>query len=112
MIISGKTQRLRIANSKIARFISFVVVSDDVGYSKPSINFFLNTFRIIGCHSKDSILIVGDSIDSDIQGGINAGIDTCWYNPSKKQKPKTINIKYVISDLRQLSKIIVGNGME
>ncbi len=106
----GKTQRLRIANSKIAKFISFVIVSEDVGYSKPNINFFLETFKIIGRRKNDSILLVGDSIDSDIQGGINAGIDTCWYNPSGKQTPFELNINYVISNLNQLSKIIMGGS--
>lgn len=105
----GKTQRFRIANSKIAKFISYVVVSDDVGYSKPNINFFWETFRIIGRSDMDAALIVGDSIDSDIKGGINAGIDTCWYNPYKKRRPKTTNINYVISNLQQLTKIVIDN---
>lgn len=106
----GKTQRLRIANSKIAKLISFIIVSEDVGYSKPNINFFIETFKVVGCRKTDSILIVGDSIESDIQGGINVGIDTCWYNPSGKQTPIDLSINYIISNLNQLSKIFAENG--
>lgn len=106
----GKTQRLRIANSKIAKLMSYVIVSEDIGYSKPNINFFTETFKVIGRSKNDSILIVGDSINSDIQGGINVGIDTCWYNPSGKQTPVGLNLNYVISNLNQLPKIIMGNS--
>ena len=51
-------------------------------------------------------LIIGDSLSSDIQGGINAGIDTCWFNPKYLHKPDSMNITYEIHDLRELLQLL------
>lgn len=73
----GETQTARISNSEINEYMSHIIISETIGYAKPSKKFFDETFKILGCEHSDRILIVGDSISSDIQGGINAGIDTC-----------------------------------
>lgn len=103
----GDTQTKRIANSEISKYISFVVISETIGYAKPNIEFFNETFKIIGCRKTDKVLIVGDSIASDIQGGINIGIDTCWYNPHGITSPTNIGIDYTITDLYDLKKIVL-----
>ena len=64
----GKTQSLRILNSEIGKYITFSIISENVGYAKPDVKFFEEVFRIIGCGHNRNILIVGDSIASDIQG--------------------------------------------
>ena len=102
----GTTANSRIGGSEIKQYIDNIVISEVVGYAKPDIEFFDAAFEIIGCSKKDKILIVGDSITSDIRGGINAGIDTCWYNFKGEEKPKGISIDYVIEDLRQLLDIV------
>ena len=51
-------------------------------------------------------IIIGDSLTSDIQGGINAGIDTCWYNPEGKSAPAGMNITYIVSDLSEIKNIV------
>ena len=50
--------------------------------------------------------MVGDSLTSDILGGIRAGIDTCWFNPRNKPIPADMQITYVIHDLRELIGIL------
>ena len=102
----GSTANSRIGGSEIRQYIDKIVVSEAVGFAKPDIEFFDVAFEIIGCSKTDKILIVGDSITSDIQGGINSGIDTCWYNFKNDEIPKGIKINYVINDLRQLLDII------
>lgn len=52
--------------------------------------------------SSDEVLIVGDSLSSDIQGGINAGIQTCLYNPNADENNLDIIPDYTILDLREL----------
>ncbi len=47
-------------------------------------------------------LIVGDSLSSDIRGGNNAGILTCWYNPTGQKAPEDLRIDYEITDLHQV----------
>lgn len=101
----GKTQQERIKNSAINKYISHVVISEDIGCAKPNKPFFDETFKIINRKPIDKILIVGDSLSSDIRGGILAGIDTCWFNRHEQVVPTDINIQYVITDLRQLLSI-------
>jgi len=101
----GMTQKARIAKSEIANYISLVVVSEDVGFQKPSINFFNEVFSRLNNPNLSDILIVGDSLASDIQGGINAGIRTCYYVPESEGVITDITPDYVINDLRKLVKI-------
>lgn len=95
------TQINRIHNSVIDKFITNIFISELIGVEKPDIRFFECVIDKLQC-DKDDVLIVGDSLSSDIQGGINAGIQTCWYNPSEKENKSSIIPNYMISDLREL----------
>lgn len=66
-------------------------------------------FETIGPVEKDQVLIVGDSLTSDIRGGNNAGIQTCWYNPDHKERYTDVKIDYEIADLHEIYDII-GTG--
>lgn len=101
----GSTAYSRIGLSGLKEYMSHIIVSEVIGCAKPDAAFFKAVFDIIGCSSTDKIIIVGDSLSSDIQGGINAGIETCWFNP-KGVKSHVLKPDYVISDLRQLLDII------
>ena len=65
-----------------------------------------HTLKTINHSDKSKVLMVGDSLTSDIQGGINFGIDTCWYNPGHKENTKNISVTYEIDDLCQLEEIL------
>jgi len=75
------TQYKRIKNSGLEKYFDYVFVSEDTGYQKPAKEYF--DYAVANSTEKDKskILIIGDSQSSDILGGINSGIDTCWYNP-------------------------------
>ena len=103
----GSTQHERIDNSMIKEYISNVVVSEEIGYAKPSYDFFKAAFRIIRIKPTDRVLIVGDSLSSDIQGGIKAGIDTCWFNYKIESLPTDMKVNYIITDLRELNTIVL-----
>ena len=77
-------QKRRFASSLIRQYIPYLFVSEEMGAAKPDIRYFDAVFRAMDISDKSSVLIIGDSLSSDIQGGINAGIDTCWYNPQRK----------------------------
>ena len=98
------TQYSRIKGSGLAPYFDAVFVSEDSGYQKPEKEYFDYIIEHIPEKDRQKILIVGDSQSSDILGGKNAGIDTCWYNPahlSAKYKSK-----YEISALCQLKEIL------
>ncbi|AGX44343.1 YjjG family noncanonical pyrimidine nucleotidase [Clostridium saccharobutylicum] len=96
----------RIRNSVIAKYFRCIVVSEEVGISKPDSKIFEHALRNINYTNKSKILMVGDSLTSDIQGGINFGIDTCWYNPNNIQNKSELNPTYEISNLMNLIDII------
>lgn len=100
----SKTQFRRIKEADIGKYFDIICVSEDIGFQKPDKNYFETV--ITRCHEKDKekILIIGDSMSSDVLGGINAGIDVCWFNP-KMAKPK-YKTKYEIKKLSEIKNII------
>lgn len=80
----SKTQRRRIAKAGVGRYFTDIFISEEVGFQKPQKGFFDYVFAKIHRFNPERTIIVGDSLTSDITGGKNAGIDTCWYNPEGK----------------------------
>ncbi len=78
---TSHVQRERFANSPLSFYFLDFFISDDIGIPKPQWGFFYYVLTHIKSTKRERILIVGDSLTSDIQGGNNAKIDTCWYNP-------------------------------
>lgn len=98
------TQNERIRKSRLGKFFDKVYISEQIGYQKPKKEFFDYVFKDLNIKSKDEVLLIGDSITSDILGGINYQIDTVWYNP--KHEDSKIKAKYVIKDLMDLLNIL------
>ena len=96
----------RIRNSIIGKYFKNVVVSEEVDISKPDPKIFEYALNSINYNDKSKVLMVGDSLTSDIQGGINSGIDTCWFNPSNTIKKTAIEPTYEISNLMELRNIL------
>ena len=82
-----------------------IIISDEVGFAKPAAEFFDTAFITMGRPVKEDVIIIGDSLTSDMTGGIKYGIDTCWYNPSQVQNENNLNITYEITELPELLKI-------
>jgi 2-haloacid dehalogenase len=95
-------QRRRIACSGIADYFRAILISGEVGISKPDPAIFDLAIRTLEC-APDRILCVGDSPSSDIRGGSSAGLDTCWFAPPEAVYPTgQPQPTYRISDLRRL----------
>ncbi len=99
-------QDKRIRKSIIAKYFEDVVVSEEVKVSKPDPKIFEHALNNIKHTDKSKVLIVGDSLTSDIQGGINSGIDTCWFNSNKIVNKTKIKPTYEISNLIELKDIL------
>ena len=108
IVSNGTTaaQRNKLKKSKFDELFDDVFLSDEIGFEKPSIEFFDFVFDKIGVTDKSEVIIVGDSISSDIQGGENAGIKTVWYNPKGKGHNERPRVDYDIRDLREVYKIL------
>lgn len=99
-------QRPRLARSPIADAFDVVVVSEEVGAAKPDARIFAIAFSQMGTPRREDVLIVGDSLTSDIAGGIAYGIDTAWYNPDRLNRPDGITIRYEIHQLADVLSIV------
>jgi len=108
LITNGLTivQRPRIKNSTIGNYFEGIIISEEVGFAKPQKEIFDIAFDMMGNPNKDEVLIIGDSLSSDITGGINYGIDTCWYNPDLIEIDNDLNPTYEIQHLLNLIKKI------
>lgn len=96
----------RVRKSVIGKYFEDVVISEEVEVSKPDPKIFELALYNIKHTDKSKVLIVGDSLTSDIQGGINFGIDTCWFNPNKIVNRTGIKPTYEISNLMALKDIL------
>ncbi len=101
-----EVQRSRLAHAKMEKYFEIVVVSDEIGVSKPHTGFFEHAFKEMGQPSKSEVIIVGDSLNSDIQGGINFGVDTCWFNPHGATNLTDHKPTYQIEKLEALHEIL------
>ncbi|WP_019228108.1 YjjG family noncanonical pyrimidine nucleotidase [Sedimentibacter sp. B4] len=110
IITNGLTdvQHNRVRNSAIGKYMEEVIISEEVGLSKPDFRIFDYALKKINYHDKSKVIMVGDSLTTDIQGGINSGIDTCWYNPDKNVNKSKFKPTYEISQLMMLKKILEG----
>ena len=99
-------QERKLRKSGIGELVEEAFISDLIGFEKPSIEFFDHVFEKIGEYDKNEVLIIGDSLTSDMQGGNNAGIVCCWYNPNHLENTKNVKIDYEIEDLWQLEEIL------
>jgi len=100
----GSTQEKRIQQSPLANYISFLTVSDIVGYAKPDPRIFEIASKLARSFSKDRTIMIGDRLEADILGAQNFGIDSCWFNQSKLPGDPSIVPTFEISHLSEFSK--------
>jgi len=103
----ARVQRSRLKASSIGRYFKTLVVSEDVGASKPSREYFDAAFTLLGNPHKDRVLMIGDSLSSDILGAIGYGIHACWYNPSGAVLSPGMRVQAVIRDLNELTTLLL-----
>jgi 2-haloacid dehalogenase len=99
-------QRSRLGQSSLGRYFKEIIISEEVGFAKPDGRIFDAAFDLMGQPAKSEVIIVGDSLTSDIQGGLNYGIDTCWFNPYQRANTLGLEVGVEIGRLDALLKII------
>lgn len=103
----ARVQHGRFDNSPLRKYFEDMFISEELGAEKPTREYFDAVFAKIPELDKEKTIIIGDSLTSDIKGGINAGIDTCWFNPQNKIAPEGMNITYVVNKLSEIEDIII-----
>ena len=103
----AKVQHGRFDSSPLRKYFDDMFISEEVGAEKPSLEYFEKVFSSIPDFCKEKAIIIGDSLTSDIKGGIAAGIDTCWYNPNEKTAPENMSITYTVRELSEIEDIVI-----
>lgn len=98
-------QRPRLAASPLHPFFETITISDEVGVAKPDGRIFDIAFSQMGQPDKKAVLMIGDSLTSDMQGGHDYGLDTCWFNPQGKPG-NGLPLTYEIQQLTALLTIL------
>ncbi len=96
-------QKRRLAKTDITKYFSKIYISENMLYRKPQKEFFDIVLKENNLTNEECI-ILGDSLTSDMRGGINASIDTCWFNQFDKKD--TLGVKYIINKLDDFFRII------
>ncbi len=110
IVTNGLTvvQEKRIKQSTIAKYFKNIVISENIGVSKPNPGIFEYTLKDMKNIDKSQVLMIGDSLSSDIQGGTNFGIDTCWYNPKEIENKTNLKPTYEVKSLKELKDLLLN----
>lgn len=98
---SKKIKKLQIKN-----YISKIITSEEAGIGKPNKSFFDFVLEKTNNKDKNKIIMIGDSLTTDIKGGINYNIDTCWFNKENEENKSNYSPTFTINKLLELKKIL------
>ena len=108
-------QRPRVESAGLTVHTSVLVISDEVGAAKPDAAIFAVAFEAMGGPDPSDVLMVGDSLTSDIAGGHAYGLDTVWFNPEGARNvrpedvlPDAVRPTWEIARLRELPPLVRG----
>lgn len=102
----SKTQDRRLRDSGLYPYFKDIFVSEDTGFQKPMKEFFEYVFDRIPNYIPEQGLIIGDSLSADIKGGQISGLDTCWFNPLRKENQSGFSPTYEIQQLKEIHEIL------
>lgn len=100
-------QTRRFSASLLKDYFSGVFISEEIGFEKPHRGYFEAVARQIENFIPQRTLLIGDSLSSDIKGGIDAGLPTCWFNPERKKAPEDLAIDFEIAALHELLPLVL-----
>ncbi len=103
----GSVQRGRLERLGLTGVFDVVSISGEMGISKPGRAIFDTTLEAMGIRDRSSAVMVGDSLSSDVQGGINAGVDTIWFNRFNAVQPNGITPTHTVGELGAVADIVI-----
>ena len=106
----AKVQHSRMEGSEVRHYIRGMVISEEVGAAKPDPKMIEAGMEMAGVTDKRRVLMLGDSLSSDIAAAANAGVDACWYNPHIMENTKGLPVRYEIRDLDEVDAILRGEA--
>lgn len=105
-----KLQQARLEKTGLEKYFELLVISEEIGVAKPHVDIFNHAVSRMNNPARELVLMVGDNLDTDIVGGINAGLDTCWFNMHKNARPKHIKPTFQVASLIELKTLLLGDA--
>lgn len=99
-------QQVRLERTGLRDYFDLLVISEEVGVAKPDKKIFDYALEQAGNPDRSRVLMVGDTAESDILGGINAGLATCWLNAHNREQPEGIAPTWTVSSLHELEQLL------
>ena len=114
IITNGFTelQQVRLEKTGLKHHFEFIVISEEMGIAKPHSGIFDHALSIMGNPERNRVLMVGDNPDSDILGGINAGLHTCWLNRNNRETPEQIKPHHQVRSLGDLERWLCDSNTQ
>lgn len=103
---TARVQEKRLESADLKRYFAEIFISEHIGVNKPDKGFFTHCFARIPGFDPQKAMIVGDSISSDIRGGKNAGIMTCWVNPKGETAAPQDKPDFEIKSITELEELL------
>lgn len=100
------TQYNRLAKSGLDKYFDGIFISEEANAQKPQMEFFEYCFEKMGRRDVENMLIIGDSLTSDMRGGNNAGIDTMWFNPHEQENTTEVRLNYIVKTLNEIKEML------
>lgn len=107
----AEVQHSRFNRSPLSNVIPHIFVSESIGFQKPQASYFDAVLSSLEISDRRTVLVIGDSLTADIAGGLQSGLDTCWFNPANKKSPPETQPTYMIGRLNQIQSIVFGQEL-
>lgn len=102
-----QTQKQRLKYTGFGEYFDQVYISDEVGVAKPNVEFYAPIFEANPDMTTENTVMIGDGIPSDMQGGLNVGLDTIWVNLDNKHLPEHMSLTHEVTSLDELTRLFV-----
>tara|TARA_B100000131_G_scaffold244574_1_gene237290 strand:- start:556 stop:1248 length:693 start_codon:yes stop_codon:yes gene_type:complete len=102
----SKTQRLRLEIHDYTRYFDAIVISGEFGIPKPNPAIFNQALNLLGLSKDENVMMVGDSLTSDMEGARLSGLVSCWFNPESDRDNNNVEVDYTIQSLSDLVEIL------
>ena len=103
----ASSQRRRFERSPLKGVIPYLFISEELGFHKPQREYFEAVCATLGIADRRQAVVVGDNLGSDILGGLNAGIDTIWFNPSHLPRRPEISPQFEVDSFDVLEQLLL-----
>ncbi len=110
IITNGFTQlqQIRLEKTGLSEYFQHVIISEEIGVAKPDRAIFDFALDKMGQPDRNKVLMVGDNVHSDVLGGLNAGVETCWINWNQDAKPEHIDPHFQVTDWFELKQLLIA----